>query len=95
MAERAHPAPTESRVVHGDRIGEYVVQVGSDLAQGPIPGDKIDEAHDLCHGDTGATLRSTSGPEDKNCPECGGWWSEIRIYPSRPADNVADDLTSA
>lgn len=95
MAECDHPGPGDSRVVHGDRIGEYVVQVGSDLAQGPVPGDKIDEAHSLCHRDTGATYRTTHRSGDKKSPNCEDWWSELWVYPGNPGHIAADDLTSA
>ena len=83
-----HPAPGEDRILPGDRIGEYVVQYGSGIAQGPIPTGKIDEAHDLCRADTGATLRSTTSPVDKECA-CGAWWSEVRVSPSRSSDGLA------
>jgi hypothetical protein len=91
MTECDHPAPDRDRIVPGSRIGEYLVQIGSDLAQGPI--DKIEEAHRLCHevtGETSYTVRSG----DKQCPVCGVWWSEAWISPTRPGDNAADGLLS-
>jgi hypothetical protein len=93
MTECDHPAPDQDRLVPGSRIGEYAVQTGSGLAQGPIPTDKIDEARRLCHDVTGATSR-TVRTGNKQCPKCGGWWSETWIRPSRPGGNVADDLLS-
>lgn len=77
----------------GGRIGEYVVQIGSDLAQGPIPSEKMDEARRLSFETTGATSR-TIHPSDKQCSQCGGWWSEVRITPGSPGDSGADDLLS-
>jgi hypothetical protein len=93
MTECDHPAPNQDRILPGSRIGEYVVQIGRDLALGPIPNDKIEEAHRLCHEDTGANSR-TVRLGDKQCPKCGVWWSETSISPARPDDNVADDLLS-
>jgi hypothetical protein len=78
-----------------DPIGEYVVQIGSDLTIGPIPMDKINEAHDLCHADTGANARTTVLLGDRQCPKCGVGWSETLIRPTRPSDNAADDLLLA
>lgn len=93
MTECDHPAPDQDRIVRGSRVGEYVVQIGSDLAQGPIPTDKIEEARRLCHEVTGATSR-TLRSGNRQCPICRVWWSETSIYPTRPGDNVADDLLS-
>lgn len=95
MTECAHPAPDKALTMPSDRIGEYVVQIGSDLAEGPIPMDKIDEAHRLCHGDTGANARTTVVLGDRRCPKCGTWWSETLIRPTRPSDNETDDLLPA
>jgi hypothetical protein len=94
VTECDHPTPDQDRVVLGDRVGEYVVQIGSDLAQGPIPTDKIEEARRLCHEVTGTTSR-TLRSGDKRCPKCGVWWSETSIRPTRRGDNVAGDLLSA
>jgi hypothetical protein len=93
MAECDHPAPDQQRIVAGSSVGEYVVQIGSDLAQGPIPEDMIEEARRLCHEVTGATSR-TLRSGDRHCPECGAWWSETSVSPTRPGDNAADDLLS-
>ena len=92
MTKCDHPAPDQDRLVReGGRPGEYVVQIGSDLAQGPIPTDTMEEAIRLCREETGATTR-TYRSGNKQCPSCGGWWSETRIRPGTPDDNVADDL---
>jgi hypothetical protein len=91
MTECDHPVPDQDRIVPGSRIGEYLVQIGSDLAQGPI--DKIEEAHRLCHKDTGATSYTVRAG-DKQCPKCGAWWSEAWISPARTGDNVEDGLLS-
>lgn len=91
MTECDHPAPDQERIVRGDRIGEYLVQIGSDLAQGPT--DKIEEAHRLCHQDTGATSY-TFWSGDRRCPKCDALWTEARIGPARPGDNVDDGLLS-
>lgn len=93
MAECDHPASDQDRIVQGGRIGEFVVQIGSELAQGPIPSDKIEEAVRLSHELTGATSRTYRSGE-KRCPKCGDWWSETRISPGVPNDNVADNLLS-
>jgi hypothetical protein len=77
------------------RIGEYVVQIGSDLTIGPVPMDKIDEAHDLCLADTGANARTTVLLGRRQCPKCGTAWSETLIRPTRPSDDVANDLLLA
>jgi hypothetical protein len=94
MTQCDHPASDEDRLVPSSRIGEYIVQIGSRLAQGPIPEDKIEEARRLCRGATGATARTLRWG-NKDCPKCGGWWSEIWVCPSRPGDDVADDVASA
>jgi hypothetical protein len=93
MTQCDHPAPDQDRLVPGGRVGEYVVQIGSDLAQGPIPTGKVDEARRLTFETTGATSR-TIRSGDKRCPQCRGWWSEVRITPSSPGNSEADDLLS-
>jgi len=87
MTECNHPAPDQDRIVQGRRIGEYVVQTGRDLALGPIPTDKIEEAHRLCHELTGATSR-TVRLGNQQCPKCHAWWAETSIIPSRPGDKT-------
>lgn len=94
MTECDHPAADQDRTVPGSRRGEYVVQIGRDLALGPIPNDQIEEAHHLCHLDTGTTSYTVVRLGDQQCPKCGIWWSETSIRPARPGDNVADDLLS-
>jgi hypothetical protein len=89
MTQCDHPASDQERLAQGSPIGELVVQIGSELAQGPIPSDKIEEAVRLSHELTGATSR-TYRSGDKSCPECGGWWSETRISPGLPGDNAAE-----
>jgi hypothetical protein len=86
MTECDHPTPDQDRIIAGSRIGEYLVQIGSDLAQSPT--DKIEEAHRLCHEATGTTSYTVQ-PGDKQCPECGTWWTEVWVSPTRPGDNVA------
>jgi hypothetical protein len=95
MTECDHPAPDRERLLRGGgRGGEYVVQIGSDLAQGPIPTDKLEEAIRLIQEETGATSR-TYRSGNKRCPACGGWWSETRIRAGRPDDYVAEALLSS
>jgi hypothetical protein len=91
ITECDHPAADQERILRGDRIGEYVVQIGSDLAQGPSA--KVDEAHDLCHLDTGATSYTLS-LRDVRCSNCGAWWTEARVGPDRRGDNVDHGLLS-
>jgi hypothetical protein len=79
--------------VPGDRIGEYVVQI--DLAEGPVSTDRFNKAHDLCLADTGANARTTVLLGDRRCPTCGAGWTDVLIRPTRPSDNVADDLLLA
>jgi hypothetical protein len=93
MAECDHPTPDQQRIVAGSRVGEYVVRIGSDLAQGPIPGEKIEEARRPCFETTGATTR-TLRSGDRQCPKCGAWWSDTSISPAHPGDRVPDDLLS-
>ena len=90
MTECDHPTPDKERTVPGDRIGEYVVQI--DLAEGPVPMERFDEAHRLCHADTAATARTTVLLGDRRCPKCGAGWTETLIRPTHSSDNVADDL---
>lgn len=92
MTKCDHPSSNQERLLReGRRGGEYVVQIGSDLAQGPIPTEKIEEAVRLIHEETGATSR-TYRAEKKRCPICNSGWSEIRIRPGLPHDNVAEAL---
>jgi hypothetical protein len=91
-----HPAPDETITVQPDDrpAGEYIVLMGRDVAQGPIPMDKIVEAGELSHQTTGMVARAyRSG--NHSCAKCGDWWSETTVRPARPGDNVADDLLSA
>jgi hypothetical protein len=93
MTECDHPTLDKERTVPGDRIGEYVVQI--DLTEGPVLMERFDEAHDLCRADTAATARTTVLLEDRRCPKCGAGWTEMLVRPTRPSDNVADDLLLA
>jgi hypothetical protein len=94
MTQCDHPEAGQDRLVSGGRIGEYVVQVGSDLAQGPIPAERVDEARRLVHETTGATSR-TIRSGDKRCSTCGAWWSEISVTPGLSNDGETDNLLSA
>jgi hypothetical protein len=95
MARCEHPTRGETAIVQpdGTHAGEYVIQMGSDVAQGPIPMDKVAEAGQLSRENTGILARAYR-LGDQPCDGCQGWWSEIAVRPARPGDDVADDLLS-
>jgi hypothetical protein len=95
MAQCDHPASGEAATaqVGGRHTGEYIVRMGSEVAQGPIPMDKIAGAGQLSRENTGMVALAYR-LRDQRCDECGGWWSEIMVRPARPGDDVGDDLLS-
>ncbi len=96
MARRDHPVPGATAIAQvGDmHNGEYIVRMGSEVAQGPIPMDKITEAGQLSRENTG-TVAHAYRLRDQRCDKCGSWWSEIMVCPAQPGADVADDLLSA
>lgn len=96
MAQCDHPARGETATAQlGDRpAGEYIVMIGCDVAQGPLPMDKIAETGQLSRENTGTVARAYR-LGDQWCEKCGIWWSGVMVRPAQPGDDVADDLLSA
>ena len=91
-----HPAPDEvfppQKVAPGMAPGEYRVDFGSVIAQGPLPEADIKDAGRLSQEETGEAAFASVPEDPLQCGTCGDWWSSCLIRPARPDDNPDDNL---